>query len=297
VLLVSLFLGTKALALTLESQCQRISIKTEKAEISTIDPESCTGTKIFKKPGTIFYRPSIHLNEYIVLKRHLDDAFFCKMPFDYLGFYDAVKGIEKNTWNSKKSFTSLVRMTHEGGVIRSNAKESKAKKIKLCSAFPSFIKARVVPSGVMSESLKSLKKGGYMMVSSRFSSLYFFGMDLKKVEFVFNLPNDVQVVDAIARKNGELIILSSHGDELTDEKKELCIDRWDLITGSMIMTRCGLKHYDQQILVDRDKPTRAYIKNKILYFEEFDKSLESKTVPIIKNTGAFNLNSAFVYEN
>lgn len=292
-MLFSLFFGAKVFALTIESHCQKISVNAESAAVSTVNPKSCVADKILKKSDVVFFAPSVKSNEYIVLKRQIKDAFFCKMPFDYLGFYDVVKGSEKKTWNSKDAFTSLVRMTNEGGIIRRNSEVSQAKKVNLCNAFPAFFKARIVPKGVMSESLTAMKNGGYLMLSSRFSSLYFFGLDLKKVEFVFNMPGNVQAIDAVVRKNGELIIFSSHGDEKNDH----CIDRWDLITGTMTRSRCGLKNYDQQLLIDRDKLTRAYIQNKTLYFEEFNEKLESKIIQVSKNIAEFNLNSAFVYEN
>lgn len=288
-ILFSIFWGAKAYALTLESRCQKISINNEKTEISWVDPKKCVANKFSKRAGVVFYSPSVKTGEYLVLSRQVDDTFFCKMPFDYLEFYDAVKGNEKKTWNSKDAFVSLVQMTNEGGIIRRNAEESEAKKINLCRAFPSLFKMAVVPKGVMSDSLTGMRNGGYLMLSSRFSSLYFFGLDLKKVEFVFNMPGEIQITDAIVRKNGELIILSTH-------QKDQCIERWDLITGTMGKSRCGFKNYAQQLLIDRDKLTRAYIQNKTLYFEEFDKNFESKTIPVAKGIGEFNLSSALVYE-
>lgn len=296
-MLFSIFFGAKAYALTLESHCQKISVNVEKTELSSINPQNCMNSKILKRSDVIFGIPSVRPNEYVVLSRRVDDAFFCKMPFDYLGLYDAAKGIEKKVWNSKDAFTSLVQMTNGAGIIRINLEDPQAKKTNLCSAFPAFFKTRIVPKGVMSKSLTSMKNGGYLMLSSRFSALYFFGPDLKKIEFVFNVPGEVEIVDALVRKNGELIILSSYGDDLIEEKKELCIDRWDLITGTMSKTRCGLKDYDQQVLIDREKVTRAYIQNKTLYFEEFNESFESKIIPVAKGIGDFNLNSAFVHEN
>lgn len=287
-ILLSLFIGAKAYALTLESHSQKISINNEKTEISSVDPKKCVKSKLSKIPGNIFYSPSVKEGEYVVLRRVNSDTFFCKVPFDYLSIYDVVKGSEKKTWSSKDDFVSLVQMTNEGGIIRRNAEESEAKKINQCNAFPSFFKMITVPSGVMSESLTGMRKGGYLMLSSKFSSLYFFSLDLKKVEFVFNMPGDVRVTDAVVRKNGELIVLSSY-------EKEQCIERWDLITGTMGKSRCSFKSYDQQLLIDRDKITRAYIQNKTLYFEEFDENFESKTIPVVKGIGEFNLNSAFVY--
>lgn len=247
--------------------------------------------KVSKKADVTFWIPSRKSNNYILLSRKVDDAFFCKMPFDYLSFYDAEKGIEKKAWNSKDTFSSLVQKTSGGGMIRRNAEESQAKKMNFCSGFPSFFKMRNVPEGVMSESLKNMKNGGYLLLSSRFSSLFFFGSDLRRVEFVFNIPGDLEITDAIVRKNGQLVILSNHGE------KDQCIDRWDLITGTMARTRCGLKNYGQQLLIDREKLTRAYVENKTLYFEEFDENFESKFIQVAKGIGEFNLNSAFVYED
>lgn len=296
-ILLSILFGAKAFALTLESHCQIISIKGQKAEVSSIKPENCVENKIQKKSGAIFYAPSDKKNEYIVLKRKMVDTFFCKMEFDYLGLYDAAKGSEKKTWNSKDAFTSMVRITNVGGVIRRDDVESKAKNQNLCKGFPSFFRAKVVPGNVMSDSVAAMKNGGYFLMSSRFSSLYFFGRDLKKVEFIFHFPGEVKVIDAIIRKNGELIVLTSPDNNSIDDKKDYCIDRWDLITGSLLKSKCGLKKYSQQLLIDSAKLTRAFVENETLYFEEYNESFESRVFQVAKGVKEFNLNTAFVYGN
>ncbi len=296
-ILLSIFFGAKAFALTLESHCQTISLKSEKAEVSSIKPENCVGNKIQKKSEVIFYTPSEKKNEYVVLKRKMSDTFFCKMEFDYLGLYDAEKGSEKKTWNSKDAFTSMVRITNVGGVIRRDDGESKAKNQNLCKGFPSFFRAKIVPGNVMSDSLTTMKNGGYFLMSSRFSSLYFFGRDLKKVEFVFHFPGEVKVIDAVIRKSGDLIVLTGPGNDSIDDKKDYCIDRWDLITGTLLKSKCELKKYSQQLLIDSAKLTRAFIENGTLYFEEYNENFESKVFQVAKGVQDFNLNAAFVYEN
>ena len=295
--LFSLILGVSAYALTLESHCQKITIKSPKAELLSISSEKCKTAKILKSSNVVFFTPSISPTEYVVLKRKTDDAFFCKMPFDYLSLHGDLKINEKKTWNSKDDFSSLVQMTNEGGMIRRDEVRSRKQKLNLCSAFPSFFKVRIVPKGVMSKSLTAMKNGGYLMLSSRFSSLYFFNPKLNKIEFVFHIPGDGQILDAIIRKNGDLIVMSSYGDDLIDQEMNYCIDRWDLITGTLIKSRCGFKSYTQQLLLDRNKVTRAYLQNNALYFEEFNENFEFKTMQIIKDVKSFDLNTAFVSEN
>lgn len=279
------FLISSAMAVSLESNCQKIEISEK--EIALVETKKCKEKDLRQKSNlgkdvqNEFFVEGQKKNEYYAFYQKVEDTMFCKFPADYI---KVIGGTRK--WSGLDQLGQVIGLINQQRVLRLNVSESTSTQ-KLCYPFPGFTRARKITKALLPEKMAA-KNDLYMIFSKRMGSLFFINPRLDRFEFVMNTTREITIMDAILRKNGDLVMLTKNK---TDAK--FCMEQWDFESGIKMKEICDLEPTEGQILIDFDsKFLRAYKKNEEIVFEERSFSGTPKMVKAFKVGKEFNLSTA-----
>lgn len=284
-LLAQIFI-TAAMGFTLESDCQKIEVVNNEAKRSVIEGALC----LHKESSLMF--PSFEEDHRLIVESKEEEGFFCKAKMDQLSIVKNNTNEVKYSWKVVSNIGQLVSLTTNVGVLKYKVEQSEKEKRAVCGQVLGLIRVRKVPPLKMSPTIKSMKDGGYMLISSTVSALLFIDKKLDSLQFSLNFNEDLRVSDAILRSNNDLILLTNDEGQ---EKNGTCMEKWDFIAGNIVKSRCDLKYYREQILIDKGDVIRVYKDGDSLFFETFNDKFESSIIHEVKNAKDFNLNSATAF--
>lgn len=295
---LTIFFLNMAMAVTLESQCQKLLINEFGLVLEAIRNEDCLESKLvgkgFKKPG--FYLESNEANKYFIIQRKMEEASFCSIPSDFISTVNLKLDKKSDVWNSLQHFSQIIAMTTQLEILKLNPRETKIPGPKICYPYPSFKKAKKFEKNLLPKSLAQLQKGGYLVLSSRLNSIFFMNEKMNSIEYVMNFPIDVIIKDASVEANGDLLILSTT-KSYNGKISQTCYEKWDISTSTMMANSCSLDTYEEQILLSINKQVmHVFIKQDTLNLERFEKG-QFKLVHTLKGVRNFNLsNAAFLVD-
>ncbi|QDK40049.1 hypothetical protein DOM21_00965 [Bacteriovorax stolpii] len=279
------FLISSVMAVSLESNCQKIVISEK--EIKFAETKECKEKDLRQKSNlsrdvqNVFFVEGQKKNEFYIFYQKIEDTMFCKFPTDYI---KVVGGTRK--WSGLDQLGQVIGLINQQRVLRLNVSES-TNTHKLCYPFPGFTRARKIRKSLLPEKMAA-KNDLYMIFSKRMGSLFFINPNLNRFEFVMNTTREVTIMDAIIRKNGDLVMLTKNR---TDAK--FCMEQWDFESGVKMKEVCDLEATEGQVLIDFDsKLLRAYKKNEEIVFEERSFLGVPKMIKALKVGRGFNLSTA-----